>query len=71
MKKGLLWYDADGTLEERVARAVAAHVERTGWRPDACYIHESEIDGEIEVGGVTIKGWRYTQPGYLWIGVED
>jgi len=71
MKEGLLWQDAEGTLEERVARAAAAYAEKTGLQADTCFVHESEVTGEVEIGRVTVKSWRYTQPGYLWIGVAD
>jgi len=71
MKEGLLLYDPDGMLEERVGRAVEAYSTKTGLLPDVCLVNESDVDGDVVLSDVVVMSNKYVQPGHLWIGLED
>jgi len=71
MKEGLLLYDPDGTLEERVSRAVESYGTKTGLLPEVCVVNESDVEGDIVLSDIVVKGNKYVQLGHLWIGLED
>jgi len=85
MKVGLLWLDAEGELEEKVARAVRRYGEKFGEEATVCYVHPSVVEGSEgagergsggngtgrKVGGVRVEGLGSVLPGHFWVGVEE
>lgn len=73
MIEGLLWFDANPKtdLADKVARAADRYRVKFGQRPTVCYIHESQINGVEEVGGVRLVGAHNILKYHFWIGIED
>jgi hypothetical protein len=80
MLTGMLWFDNDPktTLTAKVVRAAEYYREKYGKVPDTCLVNERMLPspqpqsaGGMEVGRVTVKGWRGILPGHLWIGCKE
>ena len=73
MNEGLLWLDADPKrdIADKVARAAARYRQKFGVRPNLCYIHDSQMNGIDEVGGVRLVGAHNVLLHHFWIGVEE
>lgn len=71
MPWGLLWYDAEGTLEERVNRAARRYREKHGEAPTICYIHPSLYVEGLNVNGCRVVGHPSVLKDHLWIGVAE
>ena len=66
---GLLWYDAEGTPEEKVRRAAERYTEKFGAVPDTCFVHPSEIDGGLIVDDkYRVVSHSTVLKNHLWIG---
>ena len=65
---GLLWYDAEGTLEEKVCRAAERYTEKHGAIPDTCFVHPSELNGSVEVDDCKVIAHQSVLKNHLWIG---
>ncbi len=68
---GLLWYDADpkAPLTSKVERAVARYEQKFGRRPNACYVHRSNLTEEMEWQGIRVVGAPNVLPHHFWVGV--
>ena len=72
MNTGMLWFDNDTktALNERVVRAVKYYAEKYGRVPNMCMISPTDLEKEIEIGGVMVRPWRSILPHHMWIGIE-
>jgi len=69
MPWGLLWYEADGALEDRVAHAAERYVEKYGSKPNTCIVHPELLGGEkVDVPGYNIIPHHTVLKNHLWIG---
>lgn len=66
VEEGLLWYDTDGTLAERVQRAMARYRQKYGADPATCYVNPADWGGETQVEGIEIKTRLNVLPGHVW-----
>lgn len=71
MQEGLLWFDTNGQLAEKIDRAAGRYQSRFGCRPTLCYINAADFDGQPEtINGIRLRPALNIQPHHLWIGVE-
>jgi len=68
IKWGLLWYDEEGTLEEKVRRAMERYQEKFGVVPNACFVHPSEVDGAVTIDECRVVANPTVLKHHLWIG---
>ena len=69
MKWGLLWYDAEGTLAERVGRAKERYVEKHGTEPNICFVHMEFYTGDvITIDGCVVVANKTILKDNFWIG---
>lgn len=73
MKTGLLWYDGDPrtTLEQKIARAVAAYRRKHGTMPTVCAVNAGAQGDVKQVGTVRVVGLSTVLRGYYWVGNEE
>jgi hypothetical protein len=73
MTTGMLWYDADRTLDlaAKLERAASHYRAKYGAQPNLCVLHPSAAGGEppAQVGSIHLKTDRAVLPGHLWLGV--
>jgi len=72
MRVGWLWFDNDKhrTLEEKVLNAVEQYQKKYGYAPDTCYVHPTAIEGEQQIGPVSVAAMRYVLLHHFWLGVN-
>jgi len=69
MKWGLLWYEKDGTLEEKVGHAMARYVEKYDTEPNTCYVHPEEVEGDkVVLDGCRVLANPTVLRHHFWIG---
>jgi len=73
MTTGMLWYDADRTLDlaAKLERAASHYRAKYGAQPNLCFLHPSAAGAEplSQVGSIRLKTDRAVLPGHLWLGV--
>ena len=65
---GLLWYDEDGSLDDKVRRALERYQEKYGSVPDTCFVHPSETDAVLMVDECKVIAHPTVLKHHLWIG---
>lgn len=69
MKDGLLWYDDEDTLRERVIRAATRYAQKTGGIATVCYVNAGDNpDGIEHVAQVRIEARGTILRNHYWIG---
>lgn len=69
---GLLWYDDQGTIEDRVRRAAKRHEKKYGKAPNICFAHHGDMEGEsIVVDGCTVYSEQTVLKNHVWIGEKN
>jgi len=74
MREGLLWYDPDGKLQDRIRRASRKHLAKYGRWPNTCQVHPSELTGtdeaQVQVDGALVRVLpsKTVSRCYYWIG---
>jgi hypothetical protein len=77
---GLLWYDDQGTIGDRVRRASERHEKKYGTTPNICFANWQDLVGqegfEPEIGSMVVDDCRvysdsYTLKNHVWIGVYN
>jgi hypothetical protein len=69
MRWGLLWYEEEGALEDRVRNAALRYKEKHGKRPDTCYVYSKDASEDIIVDGCRVIGNPSILENHFWIGV--
>jgi len=75
MRWGLLWYEAGGTVEERVRNAALRYREKYGDPPNTCFVRSRTL-AEIHEGSMDVDGCRVIEnpsilENHFWIGVAE
>lgn len=69
---GLLWYDDQGTIEDRVRRAAERHKEKYGTVPNICFANRGDIEQEeLVVDDCHVYRDSHTLKNHVWIGVYN
>ena len=72
IKWGLLWYDEEGTLDEKVQRAIDRYSTKFGVMPNACFVHPSEFGegekAEADIDGCKVVANPTVLEHHFWIG---
>jgi len=69
MPWGLLWYAADGALEDRIQRAAVRYMEKYGSKPNTCFVHPELLRGEMfNMPGYRVIPHHTVLKDHLWIG---
>jgi hypothetical protein len=72
MAWGLLWYDPEGTLEERVGRGAFRYKKKYGHAPNTCYAYPQSVKEEEPVmAGCKVLFSPVILKDHLWIGVTE
>ena len=71
MPWGLLWYEAEGALEDKVRNAARRYKEKHGKAPTVCYVHPSLCSEKAEVDGCVVLSHPSVLKDHLWIGVAN
>ena len=74
MHSGMLWYDSglQGSLEERLLRAIEYYRQKYGRMPTLCLVNQGTMQGMSgQIEGVTVRAYGPMLPAHFWIGVED
>ncbi len=73
LQTGLLWYDGNPKTElaSKVEQAVARYRQKYGQAPNACLVHEGELEREIDCCGVRVAAAPYVLPGHFWVGISE
>ncbi|MCS6995036.1 MAG: hypothetical protein N2117_03805 [Anaerolineales bacterium] len=76
MELGMLWLDAEKTLDvpAMIANAAAYYRKKYGRMPNLCFLHPSLLEKAALCEGtapIAVKPDKTILPGLLWIGVED
>jgi hypothetical protein len=67
---GMLWYDPEGEIEERVRRAKRYLLDKYDIVAGKCFVNPKTTDLD-RVAGVLILRTVMVQPNYFWIGPGD
>ena len=71
MQWGLLWFDSDGTLEDRIRRASLRYWNKFGEYPNTCIVPAGTIEkDDVVINGCTIISHHTVLEDHLWIGVR-
>jgi hypothetical protein len=70
---GMLWFDNSPNKATRAKIIEAADYFRKkyGQVPNYCEVNPQMLDGEVQIGKLTIRPNRKITPGHLWIGVKE
>jgi len=70
---GMLWFDKNGTIEERVIRAVNYYKGRYAQTPNICFVHPNTkgISNLKKVAGCEMRTTRSVLPNHFWIGKHE
>lgn len=70
---GLLWYEAEGSIEDRVRHAAARYIEKHDEPPNVCFVHAADFgDNEsMKVDGCMVYSEPAMLKNHLWIGVNN
>ena len=72
MAWGLLWYDTEGTLEERAERGIKQYRLKYGLAPNACFVNGQESVGDdLVVAGCRVILNPAILKNHFWIGVTE
>ena len=79
IQEGLLWFDDNPTrpVTDKIERAVQRYQQKYGHNPDVCYVHESEIRGQLAVGDmkpagdVKIVPAKSVLPHHFWLCIME
>ncbi len=73
MKTGLLWQDHNPrlSLEQHIARAVAAYRRKFDVMPEVCAVNEHALGDVKRVGTVRVVGKHNVLRGTYWVGMEE
>jgi hypothetical protein len=73
MNTGMLWLDDDKRipLEEKIGRAAEYYQEKYGSSPDVCYVNNSTLKKEWQVGSILVLPVKNVLPNHLWIGMKS
>jgi hypothetical protein len=73
MKTGLLWQDLDPrlSLEQKIARAVAAYHRKHKTMPDTCAVNAGARGNVRRVGTVRVIGLSNVLRGHYWVGMGE
>ncbi len=67
---GMLWYDAEGEIEDRVRRAARYLLDKYGVSAGKCFVNPKTTQLD-QVSGVRILQTVRVQPNHFWIGPDD
>jgi hypothetical protein len=69
---GLLWYEADVPVEEKVRHAAARYGEKHGEVPNTCFVHDGDMEiEEMVVDDIKVFAEPVILKNHLWIGVNN
>lgn len=77
---GLLWYDVNGPMEDRVHRAATRYQEKHDAVPNICFVNWKDIEQEelfddksakMMVGNIPVYAAPTVLQGHLWIGEKN
>ena len=71
MPWGLLWYDADDTLDDRVQRAIDRYVAKFACPPNTCFVHPADYGDGVTIDGIRVVSHPSVLRNHLWIGERD
>lgn len=74
MNIGMLWFDRDAntTLAEKIAAAVAYYKTKYGRTPNLCFVHPAMLTpGATLPEKVDVRPNRSILPNHFWIGVDN
>lgn len=63
---GLLWYESDVSMEERVRNAAVRYEEKHGERPNICFV---DCGDEMEIDDIKVIPKSFVLKNHAWIGV--
>lgn len=73
MHTGMLWFDntPGRELKTKIQFALDYYRKKYKREPNLCLVHPGMITGEpLQLGHVTVRGYKTVLPHHLWIGVE-
>lgn len=72
METGMLWRDDDQrrTLEEKIERAVHYYKQKYGRTPNMCFVNQTTLAEDLEIGKLLVKPAKNILPQHFWIGVR-
>ena len=65
-----LWWDNEGTLEQRLQRAVLAYRRRRGGVATVCEMLPEAMNGEEAVAGLVLKPKKDALKNHYWLRVD-
>lgn len=75
MQVGMLWFDSESEspFGERLSRAADYYASKYGARPNICYVHGAEQEGELVecVDEVEVHTSSLVLPEHFWLGVKS
>lgn len=70
MKTGMLWFDNQGAIEERIRRAAAYYRRKYGIMPNICFVDRSQHTVD-QVDGITIRPDQHILKNHYWIANDE
>ena len=68
MPWGLLWYEADGAMVDRVSHAAERYVDKHGALPNCCFVHPADYEEDAEIEGIRVIRHSSVLKNHFWIG---
>lgn len=66
---GLLWYQKDGSLEDKVKSAALRYKEKYGEKPNTCFVPNKDITESFWVDGCEVVGAPAVLEHHIWVGI--
>ena len=73
MNTGMLWLDTDQrrTLEEKVTRAAAYYLEKSGRMPELCLVNKRSLAEERTVGAIHVRPVKNMVEHHFLLGFDS
>lgn len=73
MVEGLLWFDTTKqmNLPDIIGDAATRYCQKYGHRPTICYLNSADLNGDLEINGIKLRGAHNILRYHLWIGIEN
>ena len=67
-----VWFEAEGTLEERIRNGMLSFEEKKGYLPNVVYMTPKTLgDEQVDIEGLEIKTAPNTLLNHFWFDLED
>lgn len=73
MITGMMWLDVDAKrpLSEKVERAADYYKNKYGRKPDLCFVNDSMLEDETQVGKILVRPVRNIMRHHFWLGQSE